>query len=177
VHDFGVSGIVVGMRDRESLEWSAAETAGDAFEALFRTEAQAMHRLAFAMLGSDADAEQVVQEAFLGVASRWDGLDNAGGYLRVSVVNGCRKVMRSQTRRTRAEAAMGVELTGGQTGEVDYLLDALDELTERQRTAVVLTYYSGLNSNEVGMLMGCRPGTVRSLVRHALKALRRTVER
>ena len=165
------------MRESRSLERSAAETAADGIEALFRREFEAMYRLAYAMLGSDADAEQVVQEAFLGVASRWDDLDNAGGYLRVSVVNGCRKVIRSQTRRTRAEAVLGAELIGGHVDEGDYLLDVIDRLTERQRVAVVLTYYSGLSSNEVGALMGCRPGTVRSLVRHALKALRRTIER
>jgi RNA polymerase sigma factor (sigma-70 family) len=124
-----------------------------------------MYRLAVAMLGADNDAEEVVQEAFVGVSSRWEGLDNPGGYLRVSVVNGCRKRMRSRARRRAAELTMRGDPTAVSVGQGEYLLDVLDGLTDRQRVAVVLTYYSGLNSGEVGELMDCRPATVRSLVR------------
>jgi DNA-directed RNA polymerase specialized sigma24 family protein len=60
-------------------------------EELFRRESDTMPRLAYAMLGADGDAEEAVQEAFLGVAARWDKLENPGGYLRVSVLNGARK--------------------------------------------------------------------------------------
>jgi RNA polymerase sigma factor (sigma-70 family) len=145
-------------------------------EDLFRREYDAMHRLAYTMLGADDDAQEAVQEAFLGVAARWDELDNPGGYLRVSVVNGSRKRMRSQNRRTRAETMMNVDLAAGPVAQDDYLLDVLDDLPDRQRVAVVLTYYSALNSNEVGKLMDCQPATVRSLVRHALDQLRKVVD-
>jgi len=43
----------------------------------------------------------------------------------------------------------------------------LGSLPERQRTAVVLTYYAGLDSVAVAELMDCRSATVRSLVRQA----------
>ena len=82
-------------------------------EELFRREYESMHRLAYTLLGSDGDAEEAVQEAFLGVAARWDELANPGGYLRVSVVNGTRKRMRSQNRRTKAETTMNADVAVG----------------------------------------------------------------
>lgn len=145
-------------------------------EALFEREYKPMFRLALAMLGNGSDADDVVQEAFVTVASRWETLVNPGGYLRVSVVNGARKKMRSRIRRSSAETLMQAHAKIRPDGQHEYLLDVLDRLPERQRVAVVLTYYSGLDSRTVGQLMGCRPATVRSAVRHALDQLREVVE-
>lgn len=136
-----------------------------------------MYRLAFAMLGSDTDADEVVQDAFVGVAKQWRSLDCPGGYLRVSVVNGVRKKMRSQSRRDQAVASLSVVMPDRAPAEGEYLLDALDELPERQRIAIVLTYFSGLRSSEVGELMECPAATVRSLLHRALEQLREVVDR
>lgn len=180
MHTNGPAGIVDGVRNNvespgKAMAVGAARTG---IEELFRREYEPMYRLAFAMLGSDGDAEDVAQEAFAAVAARWDVLDNPGGYLRVSVVNGGRKRMRSRARRTNAEVRMKRDAaTNAPVAQREYLLDALDGLSERQRVAVVLTYYSGLDSIEVGELMECRPATVRSLVRHALTSLRKVVEK
>ena len=44
----------------------------------------------------------------------------------------------------------------------------------RQRTALVLRYYSDLSVQETADVMGCAPGTVKSLTSQALAALRQT---
>jgi DNA-directed RNA polymerase specialized sigma24 family protein len=59
-------------------------------EDLFRARWAPSVRLATALIGERAVAEEVVQEAFLEVARRWDGLDNPEAYLRATVVNRCR---------------------------------------------------------------------------------------
>jgi len=142
-------------------------------DALFDTEYEPMYRLAFAMLGSDRDAEEIVQDAFLAIGRRWESLDNPGGYLRVSVVNGARKQIRSRIRSANAEKRIRATVSSSSADDDSYLLDVLDALPERQRVAVVLTYYSGLNSTEVGELLDCPPATVRSLVSRALAQLRK----
>jgi len=144
-------------------------------EGLFEAEYEPMYRLAFAMLSSDRDAEEAVQDAFAAVASRWDSIDNPGGYLRVSVVNGARKCLRSRSRRSGAEASLRVTANEASPDAGDHLLDLVDELPDRQRAAVVLTYYSGLNSTEVGELLDCPAATVRSLIHRALTQLRKEV--
>jgi len=45
-----------------------------------------MFRLAVALLGGDADADEVVQEAFVAVNHRWGSLDTPGAYLRMTVI-------------------------------------------------------------------------------------------
>lgn len=144
-------------------------------QGLFEAEYEPMYRLSFAILGSDGDAEEVVQDAFAAVASRWDAIDNPGGYLRVSVVNGSRKCLRARSRRRGAEASLRVAAAEASPATEVSLLDVVDRLPERQRLAVVLTYYAGLNSPEVGELLHCSPATVRSLVHRALTQLRREV--
>jgi RNA polymerase sigma factor (sigma-70 family) len=145
-------------------------------EALFDAEYEPMYRLAYAMLGSHDDSEEVVQEGFVGVASRWSTVHNPGAYLQVSVVNGARKRMRSRQRQIGAEASIRSATTDSVADSDDYLLDVLDRLGDRQRVVLVLTYYAGLDSTEVGNVLDCPPSTVRSLIRRALEQLRREVK-
>src|ERR1700733_4256730 len=74
-------------RPRAGLDPGAAVTA------LYAEHALGLTRLAHVMLGSPAAAEDVVQEAFCGLYRRWPYLSDqakALGYLRSSVLNGCR---------------------------------------------------------------------------------------
>ena len=63
----------------------------DRIEELFHREYDPMHRLAFTLLRSDAEAEEVAQDAVIAVMGRLDSVTNPGGYLRTTVVNGARR--------------------------------------------------------------------------------------
>jgi hypothetical protein len=68
---------------------------------LFRAHGLALIRVALLLVGDQATAEDVVQDAFLGLhraLPRLQDTNRALGYLRVSVVNGCRSVGRSRRR-------------------------------------------------------------------------------
>jgi RNA polymerase sigma factor (sigma-70 family) len=83
------------------------EAAGHAVTALYRSHALGMTRLAYLMLGDRQAAEDVVQEAFCGLFRAWDRLPertNMAAYLRVSVMNGCRSVLRRARRAPRLPA-------------------------------------------------------------------------
>jgi DNA-directed RNA polymerase specialized sigma24 family protein len=70
--------------------------------ALYQAHALALVKLAVLMTGDQPTAEDVVQDAFLGLYRRWQALhdaENALGYLRSSVLNGCRSVHRVRFRR------------------------------------------------------------------------------
>jgi DNA-directed RNA polymerase specialized sigma24 family protein len=71
--------------------------ATQAVTALYQAHALGLIRLAVVMLGDRAAAEDVVQEAFCGLYRRWHALadtERALGYLRSSVINGCRTALR-----------------------------------------------------------------------------------
>jgi RNA polymerase sigma-70 factor (sigma-E family) len=156
-----------------------AERAPDrAVTALYESHALSLTRLAYVMLGDRAAAEDVVQEAFLGLYRRWGNLRDtatAPGYLRTSVLNGCRMVLRFRARHDgRAiselpwESAEAAALVGE---EHRHLLQAIRALPPRQREALVLRYYLELTEEETARSMGIRRGTVKSATSRALAAL------
>jgi len=72
-----------------------------AVDDLFRLHAIGLVRFALVLVGDQATAEDVVQEAFLGLYRAWDQVrdpDAVLGYLRTAVVNGARSVHRSRGR-------------------------------------------------------------------------------
>ena len=139
---------------------------------LFRREYEPMVRLAYLLVGSEPVAEELVQDAFFAVHRHWSSLHNPGGYLRTSVVNGCRSHQRraalERRRRPRPEATAQLE--------ADELWDALDHLPHKQRAALVLRFYDDATEADIATTLGVRPATVRSLVHRGLAKLRKEIE-
>jgi RNA polymerase sigma-70 factor (sigma-E family) len=147
--------------------------------ALYQAHAAGLVRLAMLMLGGDQGAaEDVVQDAFLGLYRRWAELrdpDRAVAYARSSVLNGCRDVLRRRSRKIPAallepdaESAEARALLGEEHREV---LAALRRLPDRQREAVVLRHCLSLGEAEVAQAMNVSRGTVKSSSHRGLAAL------
>jgi RNA polymerase sigma factor (sigma-70 family) len=107
-------------------------------------------------------------------------------YLRSSVLNSCRTVLR---RSTAARALTLIDLGGepmsvvasAETAALSAeerraLMSAIRRLPARQREALVLRFYLDEPEAEIARLMGIRPGTVRSTTYRALTALGRLLE-
>jgi RNA polymerase sigma-70 factor (sigma-E family) len=140
--------------------------------ALYQEHALSLVRLAKIMLGDRAAAEDVVQDAFLALYRKWPSLedhDRAVGYLRATVLNGCRTAHRGRTRRDRA---LRLALSAGDIvsaeesaliGEANReVMTALRALPARQREAVVLRYYLDLTEEQAAQAMRVSRGTVKS---------------
>lgn len=142
------------------------------FSALYRDEYQPMIRLAFLMLGSQEQAEDVVHDALARLVERWDRVQNHGAYLRTSVMNGSRSVLRRR-RLIRQHSASDFEDTDP---EADYLADLLEILTPKQRAVVVLRYFEQLTIPEIARTLGIREGTVKSSLHRSLRILRQEIQ-
>jgi RNA polymerase sigma factor (sigma-70 family) len=142
----------------------------DDFETVFLRERTPMVRLAFLMLGSEALAEEVVQEAFVTVLERWQRVDNPGGYLRRCVVNGCL----GQLRRARRPVP---EPVGAPTVELatDHTLDAVRRLSPQRQAMVVLRFYADMTQDEIADTLRLPVGTVKSGLHRALGELKETL--
>jgi RNA polymerase sigma-70 factor (sigma-E family) len=157
-----------------------------AVTALYQVHAVGLIRLAVVMLGDRAAAEDVVQEAFAGLYRRWDHLsdqDRALGYVRTSVLNGCRSRLRAVGRDERLAAASPATLAAASAEQAVLVgeehaavLAALRRLPDRQREALVLRYYLDLSEPEIAASMGINRGTVKSTTSRALAALGRLLE-
>jgi RNA polymerase sigma factor (sigma-70 family) len=60
--------------------------------------------------------------------------------------------------------------------ELDEMWDALATLSERQRVALVCRFYEDLPISEIAEVLGCRPGTVKSLIHRGLASLREVID-
>jgi RNA polymerase sigma factor (sigma-70 family) len=145
------------------------------FEETYRACYGQLTRVAHLITGSNEVAEEVVQDAFVALYPRYATVERPDGYLYRSVVNGCRTwIRRKQTglRVVRPERA-GVTAAP----ELDETWTALAGLSPHQRTVVVLRFYADLPLAEIGELMGCRTGTVKSQLHRALGQLKDVIVR
>ena len=139
-------------------------------------------RLAFLLTGDRALAEDLVQDAFVRLVGRLRHLrepDAFWTYLRRTIVN----LATSHFRHRRVERTYLERLAAAPSSVVN-VNDHLDEtmhrvllgLPQRQRAAIVLRFYEDLSDVQTAAVLGCPPGTVRSLVSRGMKALREELE-
>jgi RNA polymerase sigma-70 factor (sigma-E family) len=149
-----------------------------AFGEFYAAEYPRMVRVALLVTGSSETAQDVVQDSFVGVWRRWDQLRDPAGYLYRSVVNGCRSHHRRATREQKVRALTGLDRPGASFAPAgtDELSDALASLPHRQRVALVLRFYDDLSEGDAAAVLGCRPGTIGSLVHRGLAQLKRVIE-
>ncbi len=150
--------------------------------ALYQAHALSLARLALLILGDSAAAQDVVQDAFIGLYRRWDKLANVGAapaYLRTSVLNGCRTVLRQRSRvpfQSAAELLDSAEAVLIHTEEQRAVLAAVRRLPARQREALVLRYYLDMTEEQAARAMGVSRGTVKSATSRAVAAVGRMLK-
>lgn len=138
-------------------------------------------RHAWALTGSRAGAEDLVQESLVRLLSRSrrGAIENLSAYLRTIVTN---EFLRSARRGVapRVVAVPGGQAEAGavpaDTTAVDQRLEAaaiLEILPPRERAAVVARYYLDLSVQDVAAAMGVSYGTAKATISHALARLER----
>jgi RNA polymerase sigma-70 factor (sigma-E family) len=158
-----------------------AETDHDVTD-LFRAHSPALVRLALLLVGDQQSAEDVVQDAFIGLhRARLRDQEKALPYLRVAVVNGCRSVHRARRRAAALRphheppvwSAESAAIVNEDRREV---LAAVAKLPRRPREVLALRYYLGLPETEIAAILGISRGTVSSTVSRGLAALARELK-
>jgi RNA polymerase sigma-70 factor (sigma-E family) len=157
-------------------------TADLAVEQLYAAHYRRLVRLAVLLVRDVGTAEEVVQDSFVAMHGRWGRLedpDKAVAYLRQTVVNRSRSVLRHrgvQRRHLASVAAGEPTFTEPDLGERQRVLDALRELPERQREVLSLRYYLDLSEAEIASALGISAGTVKSHASRAAATLRTLLE-
>lgn len=168
--------------------------AGDraAFSRLVQRHLTRASRLAVRMVGNVADAEEIVQEAFLRAwlkAPEWQprDADAPGGsasfftWLARVIVNFC---LDRRRRRQTAPLEAANDVADPAPSAVDVLASretaarvaaAVADLPGRQRAALVMCHYEGMSNGEAAAALGLSVGAVESLLVRARRALRGTL--
>ena len=146
-----------------------------------------LRAVAYRMLGSFAEADDAVQEAWLRL-SRADagGVDNLSGWLTTVVARVCLNVLRA--RNTRREEPIGVHVPDPVISPADgtnpedealladsvglALLVVLETLTPAERLAFVLHDMFDLPFDDIAPMVGRSPATARQLASRARRRVR-----
>ena len=170
---FGVSGTA-------RAEWSADRAVIELYSEHYR----ALVRLAALLVRDRPTAEEVVQDSFVAMHGGWQRLrdtEKALAYLRQSVVNRSRSVLRHRTVVDKNLQKAPPDMPSAEHGalvllERSAVVAALRDLPERQREAIVLRYYADLSEAEIATAMGISRGAVKSHTARGMSALRAALE-
>jgi RNA polymerase sigma factor (sigma-70 family) len=147
------------------------------FEAFYGAHLPRIVRACTLVLLDRGEAEDVAAEAFARLWSHWGqihGEDHAGGYVFKTAMRLCSK----RRRRAGREVVGAVPDRGApapDTGASASVTEALKELPLRQRQAVVLRDWAGLETTEVARILGTKESTVRVHLARGRAALRETL--
>ena len=165
--------------EHAEMTWGGAEevvAVEHSFEEFFELEQERLLRVLWMVTGSLQEAEDIVQDAFLGVWERWakvSSMDSPTGYLHHAAMN----IFRNRYRRARLglRKAIGADPPVDAFGSAEDRISvssALGRLTRKQRAALVLTDLLGYSADEAGQMLGVRGSTIRSLNSTARAVLR-----
>ena len=163
-------------------DWSVAD-----LSALYAENRSSLVGQARRILRSEADAAEIVQEAFLKfilAAPELDSADRALAYLRTTVNNLCLNQIRatgsrpnlvaidSETTQDRLaeislEAHIPFDTTLAAAEDASIIREALSRLSADQRTALVMWEMEGRSTEEIAKALGTKPENVRHIVGRA----------
>jgi len=163
-------------------DWSVAD-----LSALYAQNRSSLVGQARRILRSEADAAEIVQEAFLKfilAAPELDTADRALAYLRTTVNNLCLNQIRStgsrpnlvaidsETSQERLaeislEAHIPFDTTLAAAEDASIIREALSRLSADQRTALVMWEMEGRSTEEIAKALGTKPENVRHVVGRA----------
>lgn len=168
---------------------------GDAYRILVERHSRSVFRLAFRMTGNEQDAEDVVQETFLRAykqLSRYESRASFGTWLYRIAANYSldllrsrkhRAVVRRETDEETGDVMMNVA-TGDPgpdrllfSGQVQRKIEqALNDLSQQERTAFILRHYEGQSIEEIGSVLGLGANATKHSIFRAVQKVRRALE-
>jgi len=138
-------------------------------EELFRLHRLRLLHLAAAITLDRGLAEEVVQDAFVGLQRNLDVVDNPVGYLQRSVVHRSISVLRRRRVVSRSPSPVATIVI---SPEVDETWSMVTRLPARERAVVVLRFWEDLSESSIAVTLGWPTGTVKSTLHRALNRLR-----
>ena len=153
-----------------------------------------IYALAYRVIGREEDARDVCQDAFLRAYRALPGFKGQAkfsSWLYRIALNLCRDWIRRQRRAPVSQLPEDADATelAAETGPVESIEElvarrelsaiveaAMSELSEEQRTAIILKEYHGMTFQEIADMQGCPLSTVKTRLYQGLSLLRRRLE-
>jgi len=175
----------------EPVELVAAMAAGDSDDALsafYELYGSTVLALLTKMLGSQAEAEEILQEVFVELWRRSDEYSSSRGSVMAWVVTVARSraldALRARSRRPgeRKEPLEEKHVFVTEGGRPDVLVssmrwrealkEAFKSLSDEQRAVLELSYFMGMSHGQIAETLGLPVGTVKSRILLGMRSLR-----
>jgi len=158
-----------------------------AFEVLYERHSPAAYSLAYRMLGARVPAEDVTQEAFLGIWRSGARYDRTRGSVRTwllgivhhRAIDALRRAYVHERRRAsdegledRVEARERTDVEAARREEARGIRDALETLPPEQSQVIELAYFGGFTHTEIAGMLDAPVGTVKGRMRLGLAKMR-----
>lgn len=153
-------------------------TDDDEARRLVETYSNQLLRLAYSLLNSVPDAQDVCQEVLLKRLTHpkdFESEIHEKAWLVRVAVNMCKNLRRSSWHRR----TVGLDEVGEQAAfcpQAGGILDEVQALPAKHREVIVLYYYMGYDSNEIAAFLGIRVEAVRARLARARKKLKQGLE-
>ena len=173
--------------DPEGDALVARIVAGDkvAFAEIVKRFSPVLHRIAYRMLADATEAEDVTQETLLrlwGYGDKWEqGRGGVAAWLKRVAINLCLDRLRRRKFSSDEEVPERID----ESASADEMMDAdrlraatiacIQRLSERQRAAIVLTYYEDMPNLQAADVMDMQIKAFESLLHRARQALKETM--
>lgn len=168
---------------------AAAQRDPAAFEALYRRHLTGVYRYIYARVGSAADAEDLTASVFMDTLTSLRHYREQGRFA-AWLYTIARRHVSAHRRRARRDFAMhtspqadDIELVADAPSprlqaidQADHLLGAMACLTDVQREALALRFYSDLKVNEIAVIMGKGESAIKMILHRSLLQLRSAIE-
>lgn len=160
---------------RKNKETLNAESS---YEEVIRRNSDMVYRLAYALVKTRADADDIYQEVFLRYMQNEPDFQSAdherAWFLRVTI-NCCKNFWKSPWTRRRVVMKSEDMEQGGYFYELEddseALILAVKQLSKKYRTVIHLFYYEELTIGEIAAITGSKPSTVRTRLTRARRQL------
>ena len=171
------------MDEQEMLVRRMQEGDTEAFDRIFELYQSRLLRTAYLITGNHADSEDIVQETFVKCFCSCKSLKSPEGFATWLYQIMTRTAWRYGSKRRREEPveqlyAKEEPATGDlplenvlRREQQEELYSRIRKLNQKQRTVIILYYFSQMSTREISQVMGCMEGTVKSRLHTARKNL------
>jgi len=158
----------------------------EAFDRLAERYQRAVYRLCYRYVNRHEDASDLTQETLLKAyraIDRFRGDASFSTWIYRIAVNSCLNFRSARRPEPRAlsesltDASPGADANIEREDEASRVRAAVARLPERQRATLILKVYQELTHEEVAGILGTSVGTVKANLFHALRNLRKLLER
>lgn len=144
---------------------------GSEIERLYRRDHARLWRSLLGFTGDPELAKDAMAEAFAQAIGRGDAIAHQDRWVWRAAFRIASGEMKQRSRRMPLKEG-SYEMAEPATD----LLRILQQLSPRQRAVIILHFYAGYPTREVGAILGCTAGTVRMHITQCRRRLRRLLE-